>query len=408
MRLPLLCILSAGLLVASNHAAETADGKQETPKQPVAPEIGERAKPVSPAEVDAAIERGIAFLVKRQNPSGSWGDPTRTKDLNIFAPVPGAHDAFRSGTSSLALLSLIESGAWKTNAQVRAAVDKGEDWMLKYLPKVRRADTVAIYNVWGHSYGLKALVAAHNRQGQSAERKEQIKEAIRGQIKLLQEYESVQGGWGYYDFDIGAKQPASDTASFTTATGLLALHDAKKIGIEIPERIVKRATDSLKKQQKPDHSYLYGLYLWKNPMHPVNRPAGSLGRSQACNLALRRWGDKAITDDIMTEWLQKLIDRNGWLSMGRKRPVPHESWFAVAGYFYYYGHYYAALCIEELGPGGVKFKQDIASIIVPLQETDGSWFDYPLYDYGHSYATGYALMTLLRCRDFEKATALAP
>ena len=35
------------------------------------------------------------------------------------------------------------------------------------------------------------------------------------------------------------------------------------------------------------------------PMLPVNRPAGSLGRSQACNLALRLWGDTAITDDVL-------------------------------------------------------------------------------------------------------------
>ena len=39
---------------------------------------------------------------------------------------------------------------------------------------------------------------------------------------------------------------------------------------------------------------------------------------------------------------------NGGPSIGRKRPIPHESWFAVAGYFFYYGHYYAALCLEDL------------------------------------------------------------
>ena len=77
------------------------------------------------------------------------------------------------------------------------------------------------------------------------------------------------------------------------------------------------------------------------PMHLINRPGGSLGRSQACNLALRLYGDKRITDDVLKTWLNRLFARNGWLSIGRKRPIPHESYFFVAGYFYYYGHWYA-------------------------------------------------------------------
>ena len=56
---------------------------------------------------------------------------------------------------------------------------------------------------------------------------------------------------------------------------------------------------SILRQRKPDFSYDYGEYLKYNPMMPVNRPGGSLGRSQACNLAMRLWGDKAVTDAIV-------------------------------------------------------------------------------------------------------------
>ena len=58
------------------------------------------------------------------------------------------------------------------------------------------------------------------------------------------------------------------------------------------------------------------------PMHEINRPGGSLGRSQACNLALRLYGDERITDDVLKTWLDRLFARNGWLSIGRKRPGP--------------------------------------------------------------------------------------
>jgi hypothetical protein len=33
-----------------------------------------------------------------------------------------------------------------------------------------------------------------------------------------------------------------------------------------------------------------------------------------------------------------------------------------------------------------------------VQDADGSWWDYPLYNYHQPYGTAYALMTLHRCR----------
>jgi len=106
-----------------------------------------------------------------------------------------------------------------------------------------------------------------------------------------------------------------------------------------------------------------------------------------------------VTDQVVENWLDRLFARNGWLDIGRKRPVPHESWFSVAGYFFYYGHYYAALCIEQLEPSARPRHQDqLAHVLLALQEKDGSWWDYPLYDYHQQYGTGFALMALARCR----------
>ena len=72
--------------------------------------------------------------------------------------------------------------------------------------------------------------------------------------------------------------------------------------------------------------------------------------------------------------------------------------FAVAGYFYYYGHWYAALCIDLLPPEERPYFQDhLAHILLPLQEKDGSWWDYPLYDYHHTWGTAMAVSSLVHC-----------
>lgn len=353
--------------------------------------------PLSVVEIKASMDRGIQWLIQNQNKDGSWGSATKTKDLNIFAPVPGAHRAFKAGVTAMSVEALIETDAEKQSPEAKKALERGEEWLLKNVEHVRRADAEAIYNVWAHAYAIQALVKMHERTA-DPERQKRIKEVIATQVDRLQRYESVDGGWGYYDFTVGAQKPAAETTSFTTATGLCALRDLAKVGMEAPSNIVKRAIATLNRQRKPDHTYLYAEAHKYRPMWEINRKAGSLGRSQACNLALRVWGDKTITEDVVAECLDRLVERYEWLSIGRKRPVPHESWFLIAGYFFYYGHYYAALCTELLpAERSMTYRRDLARIIVPLQEKDGSWWDYPLYNYHQPWGTSFALMTLQRC-----------
>jgi hypothetical protein len=71
----------------------------------------------------------------------------------------------------------------------------------------------------------------------------------------------------------------------------------------------------------------------------------------------------------------------------------------VAGYFYYFGHYYAAQTIAQLPPSDRPFYQDhLARILMGVQEDDGSWWDYPLYNYHRPYGTAFGLMSLRACR----------
>ena len=114
---------------------------------------------------------------------------------------------------------------------------------------------------------------------------------------------------------MGAQQPAAESTSFVTATVLVAFREAKRIGIEIPQKLVDRGVASIKRQQKPDFSYAYAEDLKWRPMRYINRPAGSLGRSQACNIALRWWGETNITDTVLETWLERFNDRVGWLSI---------------------------------------------------------------------------------------------
>ncbi len=358
-----------------------------------------RPKDVPPpgnTKVEQSIERGVYFLLNRQNKDGSWGSPRNTKGLNIYAPTFQSHYAFRLAVTALSTSALIEAGG--DNPRVGRAIEDGEKYLFEHLPKLRRATADAMYNVWSHAYAIQSLVRMRARLPKDRVRIEKIDALIRHQFDRLTRYESVDGGWGYYDFRVGTKKPASSSISFVNGTVLHAFYEAKEAGIAPPKKLVTRAIAATKRQRLPDGSYLYGEYLKMQPRRGINRPGGSLGRSQCCNLALRLWGEKAITDKVMIDWLDRLFARNGWLSIGRKRPRPHEAWFAVAGYFYYYGHYYAAHCIELVPePDKGRLQNHLASTLMKLQEKDGSWWDFPLYDYHQQYGTALTVMALQRC-----------
>ena len=366
------------------------------------PELGPlpEAKPVSKEELTTSITRGVDYLVKKQNPDGSFGSARRTKGLNIYAPVPEAHLAFLSGSSSLALAGLIDSG--DRRPEVIAAIEKGEEWMLSKLPKLRNVDPTTTYNIWGHAYGLRVLSALHEYRKDDPTKQSRLKLLASQQIVSLLKIEDINGGWGYLDLDgFHTAHFSGLPTSFSTATALLGMKEAEEtLGTKLPQKQVQRGLDSIEKQRTPDWAFVYSLSHKYRPRYAINRPAGSLGRSQVCMAAMRKFGDKRVTDELLHDWLQRLCVREGWFDIARKRPVPHETHFSISGYFYYYGFYYATECLQMLPAAEQQpFIPHLAEHLISKQEKDGSWWDYPLYDYHQPYGTGYAVTSLSRLRN---------
>ena len=76
----------------------------DAPRRPLAeaaPTIADVA-PVSREDLEAAIDRSIVFLLETQRSDGSWGSADNTKGgVDIYAPAPGAHHAFRCAVTAL-------------------------------------------------------------------------------------------------------------------------------------------------------------------------------------------------------------------------------------------------------------------------------------------------------------------
>jgi len=345
------------------------------------PEAQVHARPI-----DQAIKDGVAFLVADQNTDGSWGTGTVSHGNEVEVSVPGSHEAFRVAVTSLCVMALREAGE-------KAAHDRGVEYLLTHYD-VRRATPELIYNVWTHAYIVQALSAeAHTNHDP------RIAQVVAFHLDRMARYESYIGGWDYYDFNGGTQQPAGGPTSFGTAAGLVALYEAQQAGFAVSPDMVHRCIRRLQEMRLPNGAYLYDLDLKYMPLLPGNMPRGSIGRAVASEFALHLWGSKQADASACRAGLDLFFREHAALEMGRKRPYPHESWYQTSGYYYYFDHYYAARLIELLGPDAKRvYAQQLMDVILPHQEPDGSWWDYPMWDYHKPYGTAFAIMSLLRCR----------
>ncbi len=370
-----------------------------------APFPGAAARPGEPAPAPApgagdaprlaeALRKGVAHLVRTQNRDGSWGSTAPTLTLDIYSPAPGSFEAYAVAVTGLATSALLEAGPGEPGAA--EAIRRGADWLLAH-GDLRRVTRDVLYNTWGHAYALEAFARLLAAEEDPA-RKEVLKKAAAGQVARLERFEYVDGGWGYYDFATRTRTPGPGATSFTTATCLVALRRAAEGGAAVPPRLVERALGVIRRSRFPTGSFSYSLDLRWVPQAGINKVKGSLARTPACYQALRDWGEPPAGEAVAKAFDD--LERYGhFLLIARKYPYPHEAWYQNSGYFCFYGYYYASLLLDLLPEERrAAERARIAGHLLPLQEPDGSWWDYQLYGYHKPYGTAYVLMALARCR----------
>jgi hypothetical protein len=177
------------------------------------------------------------------------------------------------------------------------------------------------------------------------------------------------GGWAYYSW--------ADSMSFMTATALLALFDARDMGIDVPQAAIDRglrAIESMKFEQGGEVGYRYRTYGLHGYHIDIR---SSIGRVAVCALALKRGGREADVEEAGRLFLR----RRGELDRVRGYPGSHlVRLYGNTAYYFLYAHYYASRIVN------------VSDVLLRIQRDDGSWTDHPCW--GTVYGTAMALMSL--------------
>ena len=329
----LLCFYPLGL--ASAAAAED-DDPERTAAELITPPTEE------------AIERGLAWLAKRQNPDGSFGS-----------------GAYRGNAAVTALcgLALMAGGSTPDRGPYGAEISRTVDFLMANTQQggfITTARSASHGPMYGHGFATLFLAQCY---GES--KRPELREKLISAVKLIINTQNKEGGWRY-------RPQRADADISVTICQVMALRAARNAGLFVPNETIARCIDYVKKSQNEDGGFSYML----------RQGHSAFARSAAGVVALYSAGvyeGAEITKGI--RYLNQFRPQKG--------TVRRES-------YYYYGQYYAAQAMWQAG--GDDWKQWYPAIRDQLtqwpgeyrQRDDGSWTS----PYSAEYATAMALVVL--------------
>jgi hypothetical protein len=357
--------------------------------------LADRPGALSAAEARAVMDRAVQFLLEDQNTEGSWGGPREA--VYTFTGVvwcnPETHRSWKVGTTGLACLALLEVGQ---TDDVLEAADRAVDYLIEHAA-VKRPNAWDTMNSWAYIYGLQALARAydHPRYADSP-RRARCRETGELLMHKLAACQAPNGGWGYLEFNLPRTPRQQWATSFTTAAAVVAMVDAQRAGFEIDPDTLRRAVRAVERCRLPSGAYTYSVPAIADPRHSewIDQIKGSLGRIQECNLALLLAG-KEVPERRLKTGLDYLFQHHRFLDIARNKPIPHENYYYNSGYFYLFGHYYAARVVLELPEEDqVDYWPRLRYEVAKLQQKDGSMWDYDMHAYHKPYGTAFSVLTL--------------
>ncbi|MFG0317289.1 MAG: hypothetical protein ACF8XB_08455, partial [Planctomycetota bacterium JB042] len=296
-----------------------------------------RTAEIDPAAVDAATRRGIAYLLDRQEPDGTW---------------VGMDRVHYYGMTALAVYTLVQAGVRKDHPAIRAGIAAMES------------------RPCHRTYDRGVTLLAYRAIGEPLP-KRRIAELTRGLIDTVGNGSTAQGNrWGYPYGHTPTSDPNHVDLS-NTQYALLGLRAGVKCGERVPSIVWDRVAKELLESQGDYGSFSY--QPGRNPTASMTVAgvaclwicAEQLEEARKTGLARRcRAGA-----ELGAAWL----DRN-W-SVAENVQVPRDTTGGANRWYFYYLHgleRIGALANRRLLAGHDWYAEGAAEILA-RQKDDGSW-----------------------------------
>jgi hypothetical protein len=205
-------------------------------------------------ESEDAVMLGLAWLSQQQKQDGGW-------------EFDRGHTPDRAAATGLAVLAFTGAGQSHRAGLYRRTMQDGVDWLVKNLDQNGRFDTIS--NMYSQGIATLALVEAYGLTQDPA-----LKGPAELAVGYVQRAQAPDGSWGY--------QAANPGDTSIVGWQIQALHAARVAGLDVDDRVVRRAVAFLDRVGSGPGKSAYGY----------TTPPGSPGTSlTAIGLLLRYYVD---------------------------------------------------------------------------------------------------------------------
>lgn len=357
------------------------------------------APPIEPADVDRAVARSVEIILSMQE--GEAKDRWPYEGVyRVDGRIPIGYEV---GGTAICATALLRAPGFDGEAARREAVARAARFVCGSIehPLMSIDEYDAGYDVrgWGYTYGLAFLLELKARGAVPAEDAGAVERAIAFFLDGIRRTEIPGvGGWNYAR-PRGRDRPAPPSP-FMTAPTLLALFEARRQGYDVDDGVVFRALDWLGSARADTGAFVYSGSAGEGRRDAV---PGATGRMLASEVVLFLAGSapegrprssvaqlRGAIDAFIVHW--------EWLDKRRAQPGTHAPPYAIAPYYFYYAHYFAAQAVELLPEvERAEYRRRINDLLLGVRLEDGTWNDR-VFPRSAGYGTAMSAMALLMPR----------
>jgi hypothetical protein len=309
----------------------------------------------------AAIDRGLRFLVRTQNADGSWTCDAGKKVNNEYYVFPGAKegpgkdavaggkDAHHVGVTSLAILAFLAAGHAPGRGPYGPVVDRAVGFLLSCVQRDGYIDYGQQSRMYDHAFATLAMAEVYGMS-----RAPELRDNLQRAVELTVKCQNDTGGWRYAPFTV-------DSDMSVTVCQVVALRAAKNVGLRVPQSTIDRALGYVISSAITDDGSAVeedevGAFMYQPASTHFNRSSFSLAAAGLTTLfqaglydngALKAYVQRRGLDPSRVPSVDATVSymRNHY----RDTLAPGQAAQAGRHFFYFYGNYYAAQAMYNVG-----------------------------------------------------------
>jgi hypothetical protein len=302
--------------------------------------------PAETARVEASVDRALEYLVRIQQPDGSW--------------ISG--QGKNNGVNGVCLLAFLGRGHVPGRGPYRQVVDRAIVFLLATQDKngVYRSPDPSHGPMYEHALATLAMIETYGYLPTDA-----MRASAQQAIDLIVKAQNPQGGWRYQPFP-------NDADLSVTVMQVVALRAAQNARLNVPSETIDGARQYVKSCVVPAGGFCY---------QPGT--AANLAQSAAGTLSmqlLEMFDDPAVEKGL--EYLH------------------NASYTQTVPYFFYASYYAMQAAFQAGGEHWARWHPKVRALLLSTQSPDGSWpalndgGEKPFVGETHAYSTAFAAMCL--------------